>query len=298
MPANFPEIWEGRVREKLTTSDKVKWLDGIPELDAEVYVLGEGTATEQNTIHIPIETFSPDVLLNNTTYPIAIQEFADGTVQMNLDKYQTKATSISDDAAMGASYNKIDSATRGHVRQISSTKYKKAIHAIAPAAHTVGTPVIELPASYTANDVYQAMVKVKEAFDDAEIPEDERRFVLATKHYNKLLTDRERFGNLLVDHNTGKVNQQIAGFDVYTYVSNPKYDATTKAKKAFGAVAVETDKVASVAFYADNIGKKTGKTKQYFSPASANPTTQTNLVNYRHYFIAMPVQNQAIGAII
>lgn len=298
MPANFPEVWEQRVREKLMNSDKVKWLDGIPELDADVYVLGEGTATEQNKIHIPVETFSPDVLINNSTYPIEIQDFEDGTVEMTLDKYQTKATSVSDDSAMGASYPKIDGATRGHVRQIDSTKYKKAIHAFAPASHTVKTPVTELPANYTADDVYQAMVKTKEAFDDAEVPENERRFVLATKHYNKLLTDRERFANLLVDHNTGKVNQQIAGFDVYTYVSNPKYDATTKAKKSFGAVAVETDKVASVAFYADNIGKKTGKTKQYFSPASANPTTQTNLVNYRHYFIAMPVQNQAIGAII
>lgn len=298
MPQNFPEVWESRVRELLTTSDVAPWLDGIPELEADVYTLGENTATEKNIIHIPVETFSPDVLLNNTTYPIAIQDFADGTVQLTLDKYQTKATSVSDDAAMGASYPKIDSATRGHRRQINSTKYKKAAHAIAPASHTTATPVFELPASYTANDVFQAMVKVKDAFDKNEIPESNRRFVLATDHYNKLITDRERFGNLLVDHNTGKVNQQIAGFDVYTFVSNPKYDATTKAKKVWGAVPAETDKVASFAFYVDNIGKKTGNTKQYFSLAAANPTTQTNLLNYRHYFIAMPVQNQAIGAII
>ena len=298
MPQNFPEIWESRVRELLTTSDVAPWLDGIPELDADVYTLGENTATEKNIIHIPIETFSPDVLINNTTYPIEIQEFADGTVQMNLDKYQTKATSVSDDAAMGASYAKIDSATRGHRRQINTTKYKKAAHAIAPASHTANTPVVELPDNYTANDVYLAMVKVKDAWDKAEVPEDNRRFVLATDHYNKLLTDRTRFANLFVDHNTGKVNQQIAGFDVYTFVSNPKYDATTKEKLAWGAVADEDAKVASFAFYVDNIGKKTGNTKQYFSRASENPTTQTNLLNYRHYFVAMPVQNKAIGAII
>lgn len=298
MPQNFPEIWESRVRQILTTSDVAPWLDGIPELDTEVYTLGEGTATEKNIIHIPIETFSPDVLINNTTYPIEIQEFADGSVQMTLDKFQTKATSVSDDAAMGASYPKIDSATRGHRRQINSVKYKKAAHAIAPASHTTATPVIELPGSYTADDVYQAMVKVKDAFDKNEIPETDRRMVLATDHYNKLLTDRNRFGDLLVDHNTGKVNRQIAGFDVYTYVSNPKYNATTKAKLAWGAVPAPEDKVASFAFYVDNIGKKTGNTKQYFSLASANPTTQTNLLNYRHYFIAMPVQNKAIGAII
>lgn len=298
MPANFPEIWESRVRTLLTTSDVAPWLDNIPELDTEVYTLGENTATEKNIIHIPIETFSPDVLINNTTYPIEVQEFEDGTVQLTLDKYQTKATSISDDSAMGASYPKIDSATRGHRRQINTTKYKKAAHAIAPAANTASTPIIELPDNYTANDVYQAMVSVKDGFDKNEIPEDNRRFVMATDHYNKLLTDRERFGNLLVDHNTGKVNQQIAGFHVFTYVSNPKYSATTKAKLAWGAIADPEDKVGSFAFYVDNIGKKTGNTKQYFSPAASNPTTQTNLLNYRHYFIAMPVQNKAIGAII
>ncbi|MDM1045878.1 hypothetical protein HX004_14055 [Myroides sp. 1354] len=298
MPANFPEIWESRVITLLTTSDVAPWLDNIPELDTDVYTLGENTATEKNIIHIPIETFSPDVLINNTTYPIEVQEFEDGTVQLTLDKYQTKATSISDDSAMGASYPKIDSATRGHRRQINTTKYKKAAHAIAPAANTASTPIIELPDNYTANDVYQAMVSVKDGFDKNEIPEDNRRFVMATDHYNKLLTDRERFGNLLVDHNTGKVNQQIAGFHVFTYVSNPKYSATTKAKLAWGAIADPEDKVGSFAFYVDNIGKKTGNTKQYFSPAASNPTTQTNLLNYRHYFIAMPVQNKAIGAII
>lgn len=297
MAQNFPEVWESRVREKLTSENVAPWLDGIMELDSDVHTLGEGTATEQNIIHIPIETFSPEVLINNSTYPIEVQEYEDGTKSIALDKYQTKATSISDDAAMGASYNKIDTATRGHVRQINSTKYKKAIHALAPATHSVKTPVINLKDGYTAQDVVDAMVDVKSAFDKDQIPEFGRRFVLSTDHYNVLLKDRQRFANLFVDHNTGKVNQQIAGFDVYTYVANPFYDATGK-KVPYGSVPAADAKVASVAYYIDNVGKKTGNTKQYFSPAHANPTTQTNLINYRHYFIVMPVQNQAIGAII
>lgn len=297
MASNFPEVWESRVREKLTSENVAPWLDNITELDSDVQTLGLGTATEQNIIHIPIETFSPDVLINNSTYPIEVQEYEDGTKSLALDKYQTKATSVSDDAAMGASYNKIDTATRGHVRQITSSKYKKAAHAIAPAQHTTATPVLVLKDGYTAEDVINAMIDVKDAFDKAQIPEFGRRFVLSTDHYNVLLKDRQRFANLFVDHNTGKVNQQIAGFDVYTYVANPYYDATGK-KVPYGSVPGDDAKVASFAFYDDNIGKKTGITKQYFSQASANPTTQTNLINYRHYFIAMPVQNLAIAAII
>lgn len=290
MPANFPEVWQRRVRELLSTAHAAPWLEGIAELEADIVEMGD-----ENLIHIPIETFSPSVLINNSTYPIDVEEYTDGTKSVNLDKFQTKATKITDDAAIGASYSKIDQATKGHVRQISRTKYKKAIHALAPAEDTSSTPVVEMPANYDAGDVYDYIVKLKDRFDKEEVPESGRRLVLATDHYNMLLTDRQRFGDLLVDHNTGRVNRDIGGFKIYTYVSNPHYGDDGK-KKAYGAVAGEGDKVASVAFLEDNVGKKTGLTKQYYDkPDTKN---QAHLVNYRHYFITLPIQNQAIGAII
>jgi hypothetical protein len=43
---------------------------------------------------------------------------------------------------------------------------------------------------------------------------------------------------------------------------------------------------------------KTGITKQYFNPASLNPKTQTNELNYRHYFIVAPKQKKYYGAIV
>lgn len=290
MPQNFPEVWQERVREKLSTAHVAPWLDGIEELDADIVEFGE-----ENLIHIPIETFSPEVLVNNSTYPIDVEEYDDGTKSISLDKFQTLATKITDDAAIGASYSKIDQATKGHVRQINRTKYKKAIHALAPAEDTPSTPVVEMPEEYKAGDVYDHIVKLKDRLDKQEVPEDGRRLVLSTDHYNKLLLDRERFGDLLVDHKTGRVSKDIGGFKVYTYVSNPYYDEEGK-KKAYGAVNASTDRVASVAFLEDNVGKKTGLTKQYYDKPDTK--TQSHLVNYRHYFIALPIENKAIGAII
>lgn len=290
MPANFPEVWERRVRYLITNQDIAPWIDGIPELESAVQEMGE-----ENVINIPLETFSPDVLINNSTYPIDVQDHADGSKTITLDKYQTKATKISDDAAIGASYDKIDSTTRRHRITIQATKFKKAIHALAPAAHTADTPVIELPANYTSNDVYLKMVELKGYFDDMECPEEGRRIVLASAHYNKLIEDRERFADVLVDHKTGKVNKRIAGFEVYTYVSNPMY-SEAGAKKAWGAVALGTDKQATVAFHTDNVGKKTGMLKQYYDKPTT--TTQAHLLNYRHYYIALPILNKYIGAII
>lgn len=304
MPANFPEVWSARVIQLLTTQNVAPWLDGIPELDVELTVMAEGSASEANLIHLPVETFQPEVLLNNTTYPIAVQEFTDTEVILKLDKYQTKATSLSDDQIIGASYARIDSATRGHVIQINSTKYRKAIHAQAPASDAAKTPVIKV--DYTgaadgpakAQKFFEAMVALKDKMDKQEVPAEGRRLVLSTDHENILLLDRNRFGNLLADMNSGKVAPKIAGFEIYSYVANPKYSAAG-VKNAFGAVGVPgTDLVASVAFHKDNVAKKTGLTKQYFSKASDAPTTQTNLLNYRHYFIALPAKNEMIGAII
>ncbi|KGO88387.1 hypothetical protein Q765_00255 [Flavobacterium rivuli WB 3.3-2 = DSM 21788] len=294
MPANFPEVWESRVRQILTTQDIAPWLDGIPELDGEVMTLGQGTATEKNIIHVSIETLRPEVLINNNTYPLDIQVHEDGSATITLDKYQTRPTSISDDAAMGASYDKIDSTTNGHRRETATSKNKKAIHALAPLQNSVNTPVLAVAAD---GDVFNAMADLATLMTKADFPIEGRRIVFQPDHVNWFLKNKERFANLFVDHNTGKLSQTIAGFECYAYLGMPMY-TSAGVKKAYGAVAGAGDKMASVAFCVNNVGKKTGTTKIYFSPASANPTTQTNIFSLRHYFIATPVELKYYGAII
>lgn len=295
MPLNFPEVWSARVIALLTTTNSALWLDGIQELETDIIEVGSGAASESNIIHLPVENFRPEVLVNNTTYPIALQAFTDTEATIQLDKYQTKVTTLSDDQIIGASYRRIDAATRGHIVQINSKKYKKAIHAICPSANTAATPVIKM--ADNGDDLYNAIVALKAAFDLAEIPVEGRRLVLCSEHYNKLLIDRERFANLLLNMNSGSVAPQIAGFEIYQYMGNPHFTAAG-AKKAWDSIPEPTDLPASVAFYTENIAKKTGMTKQYFAPASNDPENQTNKLNYRHYFIAVPAKLEGIGAII
>ena len=107
MPANFPEIWLKRVIRNIDKNTAATFLDGIPELDADVTVINEGDVTEKNKIYVATTDFDVDVLINNTTYPIAAQVYTDGTVEITLDKYQTKVVTVTDDAVKGASYDKI-----------------------------------------------------------------------------------------------------------------------------------------------------------------------------------------------
>lgn len=305
MPANFADVWLDRVINNLTTADQAPFLDGIAEMDVDVSQMGEGTITESNVIHVPTSEFAPDILINNTTYPIALQAYTDDQVLIQLDKYQTKVVTLSDDQVLGASYDRIDNATRKTVQKLTAEKYGKAVHAIAPTSTATATPVITATGGATAEAtvggrlrlVYEDVVSLKEAFDLAGAPVDGRRLVLNTEHYNDLLRDRKNFGDQLVNYKTGDVAPTIAGFEIFQYVNMP-YFTSANVKKAYGSVPGGTDKKASIAFVKDNIAKKTGNTKQYFTAAADNPTTQTNQLAYRHYFIAVPFQAKWIGAIL
>ncbi len=287
MPKNFPEIWEGRVRQTLENGAVADFLDGVSELDGDVTQMGE-----ENIIHIPTSEFNPEVLINNKTYPIAIENYTDDEVIVKLDKYQTKATKVTDDQVMGASYNKIDAVTKAHTNAINARKYKKAIHALAPDDNTAKTPVLQIKGTECTYD----LVALKDKCDELEWPEEGRRLVLCNKHWNALLKDRKNFGDQLINYRKGEVAPIIAGFEIKKYIASPHYAGTKK--KVFGEAPASGDKPASVCFVVDNIRKKTGLTKQYFSEAKSDTVNQANLLNYRHYFIAVPVEKKFIAALI
>lgn len=302
MPANFPEVWLARVETNLRATDQAPWLDGVEELDTAVLEMGSGSAGESNVIHIPTSDFEPNVLINNSTYPIALQAYTDSEVTIQLDKYQTEVTTLSDDQIIGASYRRIDNATRSHTLALLKSKYGKAIHAIAPASDATLTPVVLTTGAPRGGAVtgrrvmiYEDLVTLKEKFDQNQVDMTGRRLVLSTDHWNDLLMDRERFGDQFSNYRTGAAAPMVAGFELYQYVANPYYAGTTK--NAYGAVPVATDFQASVAYYVPNIAKKTGMTKQYFAQAGTDPENQTNKLNYRHYFIAVPKRARYIGAI-
>lgn len=288
MPKNFPEIWEGRVRQTLENGAVADFLDGVSELDGDVTQMGE-----ENIIHIPTSEFNPEVLINNKTYPIAIENYTDDEVIVKLDKYQTKATKVTDDQVMGASYNKIDAVTKAHTNAINARKYKKAIHALAPDDNTAKTPVLQIKGTECT---YEDLVALKDKCDELEWPEEGRRLVLCNKHWNALLKDRKNFGDQLINYRKGEVAPIIAGFEIKKYIASPHYAGTKK--KVFGEAPASGDKPASVCFVVDNIRKKTGLTKQYFSEAKSDTVNQANLLNYRHYFIAVPVEKKFIAALI
>lgn len=293
MPLNFPEAWLRRVRRLITNQENAPWLDGVEEMPHAVTVMNEGSDSELNVVSVPLSDFEPDVLYNNTSYPIAVQAYTDGQVLITLGKFQTKATSLTDDQVIGASFDRIDDATKGHRKAILKDKFKRAIHSLAPAATAALTPVFEATGATIGSRkrlTYEDLVKAKAELDNQEVPEEGRRAVLSSDHYNDLLLfGSDEVKKQLFNYSTGKTTPMIAGFMIYQYTGNP-YFTSVGAKVTYGAVPGGTDRKATVIFCESNVVKKTGLTKQYFAKSSDSPTTQANLLNYRHYFIATPLR--------
>ena len=88
----------------------------------------------------------------------------------------------------------------------------------------------------------------------------------------------------------------IHGFEIYQYTGNPLF-SSAGSKQAYGAIPIAGDRKASVCFVVSQVVKKTGMTKQYFRDSRIDPLTQTNLLNYRHYFICMPLRTKFVAAI-
>lgn len=289
----YAEIWTGELVKALREFLSGSWLDGVPD---------QSSIVNNDVIHLVDVGVDPDVLINNTTYPIDTQKLDDGDIAINLDKFQTKATPITDDELHAITYDKMSRVKESHGNAISDAKFRKAAHALCPNENSATTPLLKTTGEadpetgrrrLTPND----LVALKAALDKLKVPTDNRRLVLCTDHVNDLLlvsqTFREQFN---IDRNTGKVGN-LYGFTIYTYAACPLYTTAGK-KKAVGATAEAGEFQASFAFYTPRVFKATGSTKMYYSEASTDPLNQRSLINFRHYFICLFKKQDAGAAIM
>ncbi|MBI9063277.1 MAG: hypothetical protein JEZ14_14950 [Marinilabiliaceae bacterium] len=293
----YREVWTGAVKEELSTAEKATFLDGIEDFSRHVTAVGD----EMQVIHLVYMGVEPDVLINNTTYPIPEQVLDQEDIPIALDKYQTKVTPVTDDELYALSYDKISTVKRKHGKAIAKNKIKKAIHALAPSANTAAMPVIVTTGADDGTGrkrlVWADLVTLKAKLDALEVPAEGRRLVLCDDHENDLLLLDTKFKDQYFNAESGKPYSRL-GFEFHSYVANPYYTPSTRAKLAFGAIPQAGDQKATVFFSLERAAKANGWTKMYFAEAKTNPSTQRNTLNFRHHFIVMPTREEARGAIV
>lgn len=286
------EVWTGELVKKVRQGEEATWLDGIPDASS---------VANNDVIHLVDVGGDPDVLINNTTYPIPIQKLPDGDIALKLDKFQTKPTSVTDDELYAASYDKMARVKESHGFAINNSKFVKAAHALCAQKNTATTPVLKTTGEkdettgrlrLTLKDV----IALKNTLDKLGVPAQGRRLVLCSDHVNDLLGSEQQFREQYnIDRANGTVGR-LYGFDIYEYAMTPYY-TTQGEKKALGSTASAGEFHCSFAFYTQRVFKCTGSTKMYYSEAANDPQNQQNLISFRHYFLAMPKKQDA-GAVI
>lgn len=286
----FTEIWTGELVKRLRGGLTASWLDGVSDYSA---------AVNNEVVHLVDVGGDPDVLINNTTYPIPAQELEDGDIALGLDKFQTKKTVVSDDTLFAISYDKIGSVIERHGDAITIGKFKKAAHAVAPQSDTDTTPVIQTSGEAGADGrkklTRKDIIALKRRLDAQGYPAVGRRLVLCSDHVNDLLEEDQKFRDQYYNYTSGKI-ANMYGFEVYEFENCPFY-TKEGTKVPYKNTPTGTDHQASFCFYTKRLFRAQGSTKMYYKDAVTNPDNQANEVNFRHYYVVLPKKNEAIGAI-
>jgi hypothetical protein len=268
-------------------------LDGVPDFSQY---------TENDVIHLVDMQGDPTVLIDNTTYPLQIENLGQEDVAINLHKFETKPTRITDDELHAISFDKIKAVKDRHGNKLSESRLDKAIHAFAPVGDTENTPVV-----FTSGSADEEMMRVrlvrkdilvlKNKLDKLKIPKKGRRLVLCSDHVNDLLDADQKFKDQYYNYESGSIGKMY-GFDIYEYSACPLF-GQNKSRVSFGAVPTAGQFEASVFFYVPRMAKVNGSTKMYYSDAKTDPVNKQNLVSFTNRFVAIPQKREkSVGAIV
>ena len=124
------EVWTGELIRALRAYLDASWLVGVPD---------QSSVVDNDVIHMVDVGADPQVLVNNKTYPIEVQELEDGDKTFSLDKFQTKVVPVTDDELYALSYPKMARVKESCANAINDTKYAKAAHALCANENTAKT---------------------------------------------------------------------------------------------------------------------------------------------------------------
>ncbi|WP_108821054.1 hypothetical protein [Dysgonomonas sp. Marseille-P4361] len=257
------------------------WLNELTDYDHMV---------KYDTINLAEIGADPEVLENNTVYPLVPVQREDNKITATLSTFDTKPTHITNVEDLNVDYKKTKSVMGQHVNALRSKCSKSGAFSLSPQKHTIETPVLKTTGAPNAQGykalTYEDITNLSLAFDDANIPEDGRVIVLCPQHKKDLKNENMKLYKAMMS------DKEIDGFKIYSHTANPTYDAATGEKKPYGAA---DGNPSSFAFYKPRTlrarGSVIAEAERHFA------TYRGNLVGAQVRFVAMPLTKNACGAI-
>lgn len=285
------EMWEAELLRSFRAF--AGWAHRIPRKDQYV---------GNNAINLQEIGADPTVLINNSSYPIAVAQRTDDTVVLALNKYDTTNTAIRRDELYALPYDKEGSVITQHKEVLLERTGEHGLFLLAPSGNSADTPVIATTGVDNGNSRRRLksadLIALKARLDNLKIPKEGRVLVLCSDHVSDLLLEDQSF-QLRYNGSTerGTIITMLYGFEIYETVYNPIYNGST-AKVAFGAAAApSTDRNASVCFYAPRAFQASGTTEMFYRDKSMDPENRQTVVGFQQYHIIAPMKNIGFGAI-
>ncbi len=247
---------------------------------------------EYNKINLAEAGASPSVLIDNTSYPIAVTSRTDTPLELALKTLDTTSTVVKNLEAMELAYDKMASVIYGHKKELFKKAAQLAAWNWAPSSNATNTPVFATTGAVAdgyGKLTFADILTMRKKFDLLDFPDDGRILVLNPIHEGNLIAEDLQLYKAVMNNNN------LFGFKVYRTSVTPVYNETTGAKAAWGAEAIDTDTISSIAFHKDEVMKAIGTVEMF--AAFKDPAYKGDIMNFQMRFCALSLRSKAIGAI-
>lgn len=266
----------------------------------------ESSFVGNNVIHLNEIGADPDVLINNTIYPIPTATREDNGLPLALNKYDTTNTRVSVDELYALPYDKQGSVIAQHKAKMEEFMGAHGLYTIAPQTGTTSMPILVTTGPNDGTGrlmlIPADLIRLQKVYDDAKIPKAGRMLVLSNEHTSDLLIATlstnpflaTQFQNIA----TGGLAPVLYGFMLHQDLYAPVYNLTTKTRKAFGSASAATDSTGSVAFSAPDCFRALGTAQMFFRDASIDPENRSSVAGFQVYGVAAPYTRRSQTAIL
>ncbi len=246
---------------------------------------------ENNTINLAEAGADPEVLVNNTVYPVPITEPTEAALTVTLKTYDTENTVVRNATAIELAYDKRALHVDKHQRALAKKFGIDAAWAYAPQVHD--SSKFNNILNMGVNDsIIDAFIDQQAHFANADAESEDLVSVLNPFHMAKIAKEDKVLYKAIM----AKPGEMFYGFKVYPYSKLPVYfnDGT---KAALGAAYnPAAHKQATIFFIGNEVTKAMG-TIEFFSRLK-DPEARGDIFGFQARFTASSFRNKYMGAIL
>jgi hypothetical protein len=237
---------------------------------------------EYNKLNLAEIGVDPNVLIDNTSYPVPVSQRIDAAKELALSTLDTENTLVRNVEQMEVAYDKMSSVTRQHQNSLRLKAAQLAAYNWAPAKQDEFNAVLAATGAGGAL-TFEDVIRLAGAYDDMDVPAEGRILALCPRHRRDLMAqDMKLYKQIFTDGT-------LYNFQLFSFSKNPTY--TAGVRNAFGAAG----SMASIAWHQDEVMRASGDV-DVFSKLR-DPGERGDIIGFQMRFAALSIRKKYSGAV-